>query len=245
MKRPTVKETRASAERVFDYLAETDALPVAICDAVIGFGVFDLTLPRFCGDLYISGCVRRIIFTGGVGAGSADLGQPEADAWCAELLRAHPGIPRGHIILENLSTNTGENVRFTTELLARKHPNLSLGRGIKTVIVVASPSRLRRVRLTLQHRHPQLHILGRHPGASFEEELALYAGKGIDLVAHLAGELDRIVDYAARGWILPEPLPPPIAAAHQVLKWCYGPNGIASARSRRGAPSSRPLTSSR
>jgi hypothetical protein len=203
---------------VFNYLAETDALPTETCDAVLGFGVFDLKLPRYCGALYATGRAKRIIFTGGVGAGSADLGQPEADAWCAALLTAYPQIPRDHIILENRSTNTGENVRFTTELLARKHPELSLGCGIKTVIVVAAPSRLRRVRLTLQHLYPQLHILGRHPSTSYAEEHALYAGTGIDLVAHLAGELDRIVDYAARGWILPEPLPPPIAAAHQVLK---------------------------
>ena len=218
MKRPHAQVTRDNARRVFDYLAVTDALPAGVCDAVLGFGVFDLKLPRFCGELYVSCRVRRIIFTGGMGAGSADLGQPEADAWYAELLRAHPEIPHDHIILENLSTNTGENVSFTTELLTQKHPDLSLGRGIKTVIVVAAPSRLRRVRLTLQHRHPQLHILGRHPGTSYAEEHALYAGKGLDLIAHLAGELDRLVDYAARGWILPEPLPPPIAAAHQVLK---------------------------
>jgi hypothetical protein len=65
---------------------------------------------------------------------------------------------------------------------------------------------------------PQLQIFGQHTGASFAEEHALYESKGINFVAHLAGELDRIVDYAARGWIFPEPLPPPIVAAHQKLK---------------------------
>ena len=118
---------RANALRVFNYLAETDELPAAACDAVLGFGVFDLKLPRFCGELYRSGRAKRIIFTGGVGAGSADLGQPEADAWHAELLKTHPCIPRDHIILENRSTNTGENVRFTAELLAQKHPRLAFG----------------------------------------------------------------------------------------------------------------------
>ena len=223
MKPPTLQTTQDSARRVFAYLAATDALPLAACDAVLGFGVFDLKLPRFCGELYVSGHARRIIFTGGVGAGSANLGQPEADAWYAELLQAHPKIPRDHIILENRSTNTGENVRYTTELLAQQHPELALGRGIKTVIIVASPSRLRRVRLTLQHAHPALCVVGQLPKTSFEAEHALYASKGLELVAHLAGELDRIVDYAARGWIRPEPLPPPIAAAHQVLKRARNP----------------------
>ena len=219
-------ETHDSARQVFDYLAATDVLAAIACDAVIGFGVFDLKLARLCGELYVSGRVARIIFTGGIGAGSADLGQPEADAWYAELRQAHPKIPREHVILENRSTNTAENIRFTAKLLERHHPALSFGRGIKTVIAVASPSRLRRVRLTLMQMQPDLRILGRHTGSSFEAEHALYASKGIDFVAHLVGELDRIVDYAARGWISPEPLPPPIAAAHQHLKHLTPPAGL-------------------
>ena len=153
-----------------------------------------------------------------MGAGSADLGQPEADAWHAELLKTHPCIPRDHIILENRSTNTGENVRFTAELLAQKHPRLAFGRGIKTVIAVAAPSRLRRVRLTLQQLHPQLRVFGQHPGSSFAEEQALYASKGLDFVAHLAGELDRLVDYAARGWIRTEPFPARLVAVPPSLQ---------------------------
>jgi hypothetical protein len=218
MKTSAAQSTHASAQRVFDYLAATDALPAAACDAVLGFGVFDLKLPRYCGDLYAAGRAKRIIFTGGVGAGSADLGQPEADAWCAELLRVHPAIPRDHIILENRSTNTGENVRYTAELLAQQHPGLAFGHGIQTVIVVAAPSRLRRVRLTLQWLQPRLRVMGQHPGFGFTAEQALYASKGLDLIDHLSGELDRMVAYAARGWILPEPLPAPVAAAHHILK---------------------------
>lgn len=210
---PADQATQDDARQVFTYLAETDALPTTACDAVLGFGVFDLKLPRFCGELYRSGRAKRIVFTGGVGAGSADLGQPEADAWHAELLRTHPGIPRDYIILENRSTNTGENVRFTAELLAQKHPHLAFGCGIQTVIAVAAPSRLRRVRLTLQQLHPRLRVFGQHPGSSFAEEQALYASKGLDFVAHLAGELDRLVDYAARGWIRTERFPAPLVAA--------------------------------
>jgi hypothetical protein len=180
--------------------------------------MFDLRLARFCGELYASGRASRIVFTGGIGPGTADLGQPEADAWYAELLRSQPNIPHDRVIVENQSTNTSENVRFTAELLARRHPSLSFGHGIKTVIIVASPSRMRRVRLTLLCLQPGLRILRQRPPSSFDDEHALYAGKGIDYLAHLAGELDRIVDYAARGWIIAEPLPLPISQAHETLK---------------------------
>ena len=85
----------ADAERIFAFLAATDALPVAPADAIIGFGTFDLSLARFCGDLHGRGCAPTIIFSGGIGAGTADLGQPEADAWRAELRRSQIG--RAHV----------------------------------------------------------------------------------------------------------------------------------------------------
>ena len=210
--------THDSARLAFAYLAERDALPAEPCDAILGFGVFDLTLPRFCGELYVAGRACRIIFTGGRGAGSADLVGAEADAWFVALMQAYPRIPRDSIILENRSTDTGKNVSFTADLLAREHPHLLLGKGIRSVIAVAAPSRLRRVRLTLQHPHPALRVFGQHHAPSFESEQALYASKGLDFVAHLAGELDRIIDYAERGWLRPEPFPPAIAEAHAELK---------------------------
>ena len=211
-------ELRAAAELVFRYLAATDPLPSAPANVVLGFGMFDLKLPRFCGELYARGLARRIVFMGGIGAGTGDLGMPEADAWRSELRRAHPHIPPRDIITENRSTNTAENVAFTAALLAREHPELVFGGGIRTALVVASPSRLRRAGLTLRHLQPTIRIFRQLPGVSFGEEQALYAANGIDFVAHLVGELDRIARYPALGWIAAEPLPPAIAKAHARLR---------------------------
>lgn len=208
----------AAARRVHAHLAETDPEPAGPADAVLGFGMFDLRLPVFCGDLLARGLARRIVFTGGLGAGTGDLGQPEADAWKASLLRAHPSTPENLIITENRSTNTGENVAFTAALLARLHPALAFGAGLRRVIVVASPSRLRRVRLTLRHQLPALETIRLLPPSSFDEEASLYARQGIDYLAHLAGEIDRLQSYPARGWISDEPLPPGILQAHACLR---------------------------
>jgi len=210
--------TVAAARHVFDYLAETDPLPEVAADAVLGFGVFDLSLPRYCGELYNQQRARRIVFIGGFGAGTADLGQPEAEAWRSELLRTHPEIPPAHVIIENRSTNTAENIAFTAALLAREFPDLAFGRGLRTALVVASPSRLRRVKLTLQLLQPNVLVVRRLPPVNFESEHALYESKGLDYIEHLAGELDRIVAYPARGWSAAEPLPARIAAAHAVLR---------------------------
>ena len=210
---------RPAAEEIFDYLAATDPLPDTPVDAIVGFGTFDLGLPRLCGDLYQRGCAPWLIFTGGIGAGTADLGQPEADAWRTELKRSHPHLPAECLILENRSTNTAENIRFTAELLQRDHPARAFGAGIRRVIGVASPSRLRRVALTWRKLQPTVPLLRmRPPAATYATEQALYTAKGFDYDAHLAGEIERIIDYAERGWTAREPLPALIAAAYREIR---------------------------
>lgn len=211
-------EVVSAARQALAYLAATDPLPATPCDAIMGFGVFDLRLPVFCGTLHLRGAAPKIIFSGGVGAGTGNLGAAEADAWHAALRRAHPAIAETDVIRENRSTNTAENIAFTAALLARDHPGLTFGGGLRRIIIVASPSRLRRVGLTLRQTQPSLEISRQLPAFSLEGEWAIYGLQGIDYVAHLAGELDRIVSYPSRGWIAQEPLPPEIAAAHAVLR---------------------------
>jgi hypothetical protein len=202
----------------------TDPRPAAPVDAIVGFGTFDLGLPRLCGDLHGRGMAPLIIFTGGIGAGTADLGQPEADAWRAELRRSHPMIEDEQVILENRSTNTAENIRFTEELLARLHPGQAFGAGVRTVIGVASPSRLKRVALTWQKLQPTIPLSRQRPlTATYATERALYEAKGFDYDAHLCGELDRIVDYAERSWIVAEALPENIVLAHARLRAALAP----------------------
>ncbi len=206
-----------AAETILAYFAETDDPPALAVDAVIGFGMFDLSLPRYCADLYVQGAAPRIIFTGGVGAGTGDLGGPEADMWRAEIRRTHPQIPDSAFVLENRSTNTAENIAFTAELLAQKYPALTFGGGIESVIVVASPSRMRRVRLTLRKLQPGVRVVRRLPHVDFAAEAALYARQGVDYFEHLVGELDRIALYPTRGWIAEEPIPPQVQAAGVVI----------------------------
>lgn len=216
--------TPASLLASTPHLASTATLSAALsptlpapADAVIGFGVFDLRLPRLCGELFTAGAARVIVFTGGLGAGTGTLGGPEADVWRAELRRSYPQIHDSAVIVENRSTNTAENIRFTAELLQRDYPALALGTGIRSALIVTSPSRLRRARLTLAKLQPAVRVSARLPSFSFETEHALYAANGVDYLAHLAGEVDRIVDYAARGWIVAEPLPAAIIAARAAL----------------------------
>ncbi|MBI5689523.1 MAG: hypothetical protein HZC55_05450 [Verrucomicrobia bacterium] len=95
-------ELVAAARRTLHYLATVDPTPSAPADAILGFGMFDLRLPVFCGELHRRGLAPRLIFTGGIGAGTGNLGRPEADAWHDALRRARPEIPATEVILESI-----------------------------------------------------------------------------------------------------------------------------------------------
>lgn len=207
-----------AARHLLLYLSQTDAPPARPADAVIGFGVFDLNLPRFCAGLHAAGLARRIIFTGGIGGGTGDLGGPEADVWREEVRRTHPEIPDTAFILESRSGNTAENVRFTAQLLEDSHPELRFGQGLVDAIIVASPSRIRRARLTLQKLQPQVRVVRMLPPVVFGAEQALYSRQGVDYLEHLVGEVDRLLEYPRRGWIAAEPVPADVLAAAEVVR---------------------------
>lgn len=205
------------AERMlFEWLAVRDSLPAAPCDAVIGFGHFDLSIPRRCAELVRSGAAKRIIFTGGIGAGTADLGRAEADAFLQELTRSDPELAHDAVI-ENRSTNTGDNIRFTRAVLESLSPPLRFGEEIRSVLLVATPCRQRRVWLTWQKLVPEVRAWNVPPATDYESLQALYWTKGEDIRQQLVGECQRIRDYPGRGWIAASEIPSSIADAAQTL----------------------------
>jgi len=205
----------AAAETLLAWLAPSDASDDADgLDAVVGFGHFDLRIADRCAEIFRRGGVARVIFTGGIGAGTGDLGQPEADAFLAHVARHHPEIPRERIVVENTSTNTGENIHHTLALLAEKHPEARLTR----VALVANPSRQRRVAQTWRQLVPKSAARSAPPRTTLDEELSLFAARRQDLFAQMVGEVDRLIAYPARGWIAPGEVPDAVRSAADVCR---------------------------
>jgi hypothetical protein len=188
----------SEAEALFQYLYKKD-LTIEKCDLIIGFGHFDMKIPRKCAQLYEQGMGRKVLFTGGRGAGSADLIKPEAVEFKHEVLSNCKAVPADDIIIEDQSTNTGENIVFSQKILCSLNPNFTFERGIDKVIAVASPYRQRRVYLCFKKAYPHLLILNCPPETDFQQELKLFKDKNEDLVNHLVGEIERLILYPNKG----------------------------------------------
>ncbi|MDX2194967.1 MAG: YdcF family protein [Cytophagales bacterium] len=192
-------------KKAFDWLYARDI--VTPCDAIIGFGHFDLKVPDTCARLYLQGYASKIIFTGGVGAGSTGLTKPEAEVFKEYVMTHFAQISTNAIIIENKSTNTGENIRFTEHILSDLHPEYHFGRGICSAILVATAYRQRRVGLTFKHLVPHVAFINSPPDTDYDAEYAMYKQHHEDLDSHIAGEINRIKDYPSRGYTAYEEVP--------------------------------------
>ncbi|QHT70925.1 YdcF family protein [Rhodocytophaga rosea] len=207
---------KSPAETVFEYLYLRD--PVSKADVVIGFGHFDPKIPAKCGELYLAGMAPQIIFTGGMGAGTADLGEPEALYFTKVLYQTYPSIPKPVVITESTSANTGENLRFTAALLQTKYPHLAFDTSMQRVIIVANAYRQRRVFHTCQLYFSQVTWINCPPETSYQAEWEMFASKGENLDVQLVGETERLLTYPAKGFMSSISIPDQIMEAYHTLK---------------------------
>lgn len=199
--------SRPAPEVVYQYLSARSDEEISRADLIVGFGHFDLRIAHHCGKLWQQSLAPRILFTGGVGAGSADLNMPEAEAFAAALRETIPDFPTESLIVEGESTNTGENIRFSLPLLD------AAGWSISSAILVATPFRQRRVNQTWSKVTGGITHQSAPPPSDLATDIDIFAQKGEDLTAQLPGEVDRLQTYPARGWIDDVPVPPDVLAA--------------------------------
>lgn len=204
-------------EIVHAWLACAEPPPAQSADVALGLGHFDRAIPRLCAEFVLAGRARWIVFSGGAGAGSGDFRQPEALEFRDEVRRHWPAAAERIVLLETRSTNTGENLAFTTTALADARPDLFPGSGLRRAIVVATPCRLRRALATVRRHWPEVRCVGACPARALADEEAMYARHGLELRAQVVGEIERLVAYPARGFITPVEVPADILAAARQL----------------------------
>ncbi len=126
---------RALAERIWHYHQLNHQLVAA--DVILVLCSYDTAVAERAAQLFLEGWAPRLIFSGGLGSITKRLwSEPEADQFAKVAVRL--GVPPASILIENQSTNTGENVLFTRRLLGEK------GIDPKTFILVQKPYMERR-----------------------------------------------------------------------------------------------------
>ncbi|MEJ6601280.1 MAG: YdcF family protein [Opitutaceae bacterium] len=195
------------AESVYQFLSARNPNPLQPADLIIGFGHFDLRVAYHCAEIWRAGLAPLMLFTGGVGAGSADLNMPEAEAFAQALFERIPDFPRDQLIIESLSTNTGDNIRFSLELMKQAEWQ------VDSAILVATPFRQRRVMQTWAKEADDISTQNAPPESDLLTDQAVFAEKREDLTTQLTGEIERLISYPECGWIAPTEIPLEITRA--------------------------------
>jgi hypothetical protein len=187
-------------------------------DLIMGFGHFDLRIPLRCRELALQNPGAKILFTGGIGAGSGGFREPEAIEFRNYLLKQFPDFDQSRLLIESSSTNTSQNIEFSLQILQKEsiHPGL-LNQGFK-IAAVATPVRQRRVFQTLKKNFPQALLFNIPPVSTLETDLELFSRNNEILETTLIGEVERLIAYPAKGWIEKDSVPDPVLRALERIK---------------------------
>ena len=202
---------RALANKLWNYHQLNHELTQA--DAILVLCSHD-TAVAVCGaELFLAGWAPLLIFSGGFGAITRHLWhEPEADQFAAIAIER--GVPRDRILIENRSTNTGENVLHTRQLLGDK------GIDPQKFMLVQKPYMERRSYATFKRQWPEKEVIVTSPRVSFDEYLNGYSNTALstdDVIAIMVGDLQRIRVYPSRGFQIAQDIPDDVWAAFEEL----------------------------
>ncbi len=178
-------------------------------DCILVLGNIDTRTAERGADIYLQGYAPIIIFSGGLGKLTKDM-WAETEAELFANIALDRGVPREAIFIENKSTNTGENIQFTQQLLQEKNLNLD------SFIVVQKPYMERRSYATFKKQWPDKKLLVTSPLLSFEE----YPTSDISvekLINMMVGDLQRIKFYPEKGFQIYQEIPGDVWKAYEKL----------------------------
>jgi uncharacterized SAM-binding protein YcdF (DUF218 family) len=203
--------TQALAEKIWTYHRLGHS--VAKADAILVLCSHDEVVAERGAQLFLEGWAPLLIFSGGFGAITKALWtEPEAERFAAIAVRL--GVPAEKILIENRSTNTGENVVFTRQLLATS------GIDVDNMILVQKPYMERRSYAAFKQLWPQIDITVTSPQMTFHEYLDHYANHSLsidDVISIMVGDLQRIKLYPDRGFQIYQEIPDTVWAAYEEL----------------------------
>ena len=201
------EEILAWAKKLWDYHHMQHQLQAADC--ILALGSHDTRVAERAADIYLQGLAPLLIFSGGLGRLTSDLWtQTEAELFAQ--IAMEKGVPATAILIENSSTNTGENILFTQQLLQQK------GLAPQRFIVVQKPYMERRSYATFKKHWPDKELIVTSPQLSFEA----YPSAEIPMekvIGIMVGDMQRIKVYPQKGFQIAQPIPEDVWQAYENL----------------------------
>ncbi len=200
-------EVISLAKIVWDYHHVNHTIVPSDCIFVLGS--HDTRVADHAAQLYLDGYAPLLIFAGGLGRLTEGM-WTESEADLFARIAVEKGVRKEAILIENKSTNTGENIQFVKRLLAEKKLDPT------TFILVQKPYMERRTFATFAKNWADKQFVVTSPQISFED----YPTEEIPLqrvINIMLGDLQRIKIYPAKGFQIYQEIPNDVWQAYKRL----------------------------
>jgi uncharacterized SAM-binding protein YcdF (DUF218 family) len=179
-------------------------------EAIVVFGGHDLRVADWAAQVWLDGWAPLLVLSGGLGYYTSKIwNEPEAHKF--RRVAIEKGVDHSAILVEDKSRNSGENVKFTRELLEAK------GIQLKRAICVQKPYLELRVHATLTKQWPDCDFVLSSPPIPYERYPQADIIEPGKLINELVGQVDRVEKYSDMGFTEHVEVPPGVIAAKRQL----------------------------
>lgn len=199
-----------NAKIIWDFMQMK--MPLEKADAIFVLCSHDTRVAERALDLYNEEYAPWVIVSGDAGKLTKNIfNKPEAEVFKGILMDG--GVPEAKIIVEPKATNTGENVRFTFDLLN------SSGMVFESFILVQKPYMERRTYATFKKQwpNPSTQIFVTSPKLNYEEYFNRSALDRDLTLNVMVGDLQRIKEYPKMGFQIEQDIPDAVWRAYEAL----------------------------
>jgi uncharacterized SAM-binding protein YcdF (DUF218 family) len=203
----TTDQDLADAQAIWDYHQVHH--PARPCSAGIGLGSHDLGVAALAADLYRAGLFPMLVFTG-ANSPTTSARFPRGEAVHFAEHATSLGVPASAIVVEPEAANTGQNIAFSRRALA------AAGIAVSSVMLISKPYMERRAYATARKTWPEVETVCASERLSLDDYLKVIGDDKL-VIDMLAGDLQRVIEYPALGFAIPQDVPPQVMDAYQRL----------------------------
>ncbi len=180
------------------------------CDAAIGLGSHDLGVATYTAELYHRGLFPVVVFTGGSSRTTRDrFPRGEAVHYREHALKL--AVPDTAILVDPDATNTGANITNSRALLE------AAGYQPGAILLISKPYAERRSYATARKLWPEVDVICASMPIEFDQYVQTIGDERL-VVDMMTGDMQRIIEYPARGFTIPQEIPYEVAAASKRLR---------------------------
>jgi uncharacterized SAM-binding protein YcdF (DUF218 family) len=175
----------------------------------IGLGSHDLGVADTAVDLYKRGMAPLLLFTGATSPTTRER-MPRGEAVHYRERAVELGVPSSDVLVEPRARNTGENIRFSRELLEEA------GVEVSSVLLISKPYEERRAYATARKLWPGVEVVSASSPMTLDEYVDSIGDARL-VIDMLVGALQRLMIYPEQGFMIGQPLPADVLEAYERL----------------------------